>query len=145
MMIKDYRKKIAVSEVVGVILLLAISIALFSIVNFIVFTYPFSPPSSSVNLLATIDDEGDIIKIKHNYGDPLDLKTKIIVIGDTSIDFEADGNIINNIENIDHWNIGEIIEIDITGMNPNPITDKYTVMIFDYASNNMIMKTDLQR
>jgi len=37
------RKKAAVSEVVGVVVLLGMSIAMYSVVQFMVFSYPFEP------------------------------------------------------------------------------------------------------
>ena len=56
-MLKKIRSKQAVSEVIGVVLLLGITISLFAILNFSVFHFSFNPSVPSVNLIGTIDKD----------------------------------------------------------------------------------------
>jgi FlaG/FlaF family flagellin (archaellin) len=138
---KNYRAKKAVSEVVGVILLLAISISLFSIVNIMVFSYPFNHPVTSVNLVATI--KGNTITIKHNYGDSLGKETNIVIIGIQSEKYSATGINLNDENNNKLWNIGETVKIT-PNLGPDS-SGNYIVMIIDQANNQMIMKTVLHK
>ena len=54
-MTKKRRSNQAVSEVVGVILLLGITIGLFGFLNYVVFSFSFQPSAPSVNLVGSID------------------------------------------------------------------------------------------
>jgi flagellin-like protein len=141
---KIIKSKKAVSDVIATIILLAIAITLFSVVHIIVYAYPFNPTIPSVNMVGSIND--GVINIKHNYGDPLDLETKIILrIGsnnhnltakiDTTLDTSGDG----------YWSIGESFMINSTEILSDPTAGKYVgVTVVDIKSNSVVMMADLQ-
>ena len=58
MKIKWKKSDGAVSEVIGAILMVGIGVALFSILYFIVMSYPFTPSVPSVDIVGSI--EGDL-------------------------------------------------------------------------------------
>ena len=68
---KSNRSDKAVSEVVGTTLLLSMAVALFAILPIVVFSYPFSPAPSSVNIVATVESKNVILE--HRGGESLDL------------------------------------------------------------------------
>jgi len=116
MIIKNNRQ--SVSEVIGTIILLGISISLFSIVQFTVFSYPFEPSTPSVNIVGSID-QGNIL-LEHYGGESLSLNTKILFEIDNSQQPEiiVENNLVNS-DNDNQWEIGEILSytpsIDISG------------------------------
>lgn len=145
---KIIRSKKAVSEVLGTFILLTMAISLFSLVNFLVLTYPFNEPTPSVNLIGSI--ENNEIRIKHNYGDSLVDTTKIIIIIDDARYDQTVGDFLDASEISGGWNIGETIEIDPSDpadLDP-PVTvdadSKIKVMVVDENSNSIIMMADLQ-
>ena len=73
-MTKKRRSSQAVSEVVGVILLLGITLGLFGFLNYVVFSFSFQPSAPSVNLVGSIDKATNKILIEHNGGESLDGK-----------------------------------------------------------------------
>ena len=153
---KIIKSKKAVTDVVGIIILLAISIALFSFVHIVVSTYPFNPTVPSVNMVGSIEE--GVIKIKHNYGDPLDLETKIILrIGSNSTTLTANYDTTLDMSNDAFWSIGESFKIDPANPDqnwidehpesklPEDITGKYVgVTVVDIKSNSVVMMADLQ-
>ncbi len=99
----------AVSEIVGTILLLGITVSLFSVICVIVLSYPFSPSSPSTNLVGMV--EGEYLLIEHRGGKALDLGTKVsLTIGDnmSEIITVGDKDYLNNESKGDNrWGIGE--------------------------------------
>ena len=143
------RSKKAVTELLGTFILLMISIALFTLVNFVVITYPFAGSIPSVNLVGAINFNNpivttdDTIVLKHNYGDPLPSNTKIIIIiDDNSYDKPVDYFLGPS----EIWNIGEIIEINpnsIFGFSGDLASSYVKVTVIDEASNTVIMMAEL--
>ena len=70
---KDNRKNMAVSDVVGTVLLLGITVALFSTLCVGVLSYPFSPSEPAVNIVGT--RVGDYLILEHRGGEALSLDT----------------------------------------------------------------------
>lgn len=113
---KHWRKKIRnfkdsnemVSEIVGTVLLLGITVAIFSSLYVMVFSYPSPPSPTFVNLVGTV--EGSSIIIEHRGGEPLSLETKVVLtIGDEIVDITVgDGNYLDGEAKKDNqWNVGE--------------------------------------
>lgn len=134
---KNKRGKLAVSEIIGIVLLLAMSVSLFVMVQLIVFAYPFESSAPSVNIVGSIN-KGNIL-LEHHGGDSLSLNTKIIfVINDTTdyeiITGEDDYLIISDDDN--YWEIGEIISYspseDIEGK-------KVSATVVDVKTNTIVM------
>jgi flagellin-like protein len=140
-MIKKIRSNQAVSEVIGVVLLLGITIALFSVLNFYVFHFSFNPSAPSVNLIGTIDN--NTINIEHNGGESLEGTTDIIIaIGDYTNQSNASDFLIDT--NGDHkWNFGEAVQFPLDGIN---ITGKYIrATVVDPITNSIILSVVLQK
>jgi len=135
-MTKKRRSSKAVSEVVGVILLLGITIGLFGFLNYVVFSFSFQPSAPSVNLVGSIEN-GKII-IEHNGGEPLDGTTQIIItIGSTTnLPFSAIEH-LNDINNDNKWNFGESVQY-------GPVPDDYIrVIVIDPSTNSLILSAEL--
>jgi len=60
----------AVSEVIGGLTLIAISVVIFSSIYVHVFPLPIPAPDSHVKLMGYVDDDGNAV-IKHMGGEPL--------------------------------------------------------------------------
>ncbi len=60
-MTKKRRSSQAASEVLDIVLLLAITIALFAFLNYIVFSFSFDESSPSVSLIGSIDKVNNMI------------------------------------------------------------------------------------
>lgn len=154
-MLKKIHSKQAVSEVVGVILLLGITITLFVILNNYVFHFSFNPSSPTVNLIGTIDKTNDLINIKHNGGESLEGNTEIIItVGSTinkstvqDIMSGADANwkLIKMIddEQPDKWDFGEIIQFN---SSTHPIDDEYVLAtVVDVDTNSVLLSVILNK
>jgi hypothetical protein len=101
-----------VSEIVGTVLILGITIAIISTLYTIVLAYPSPSDSPFVDLVATV--EGDTIIIEHRGGDGLGFETKVTIIIDDQIDeftideqnyLDAEAKMNNR------WNVGERLVI----------------------------------
>ena len=92
---KNKRKNDAVSEIIGIAILLGISISLFAVVQAIVLNYPYEPSPPSVNLVGSI--EGNNIFIEHYGGESISLDSKILI----TIGGEAESTIIQLLKDSD--------------------------------------------
>jgi FlaG/FlaF family flagellin (archaellin) len=140
---KIKRKNQAVSEVIGVILLLGISIALFAGVQLVVYSYPFEPSPPSLNLVASIDQEN--ILIEHQGGERISLDALIrIKVGDLDhISVIARDYLNHNSSDDDeYWEIGEVIvynpNLELTGL-------RVETSVIDKETNSVVMTGIVQR
>jgi len=129
----------AISETVGTLLLLGISISLFSVIYFSVMTiYPASA-TPSVNLFCFVK-QNDII-IDHRGGKALDLDTKFIVtINGTSNNFVVKDYLNNESKANGVWNIGEKVIYPVGNIEGK----KVSLSVIDSHSNSVIMLVKLQ-
>ncbi len=135
-MIKIFNNKKGVSEVVGVIIMLGIAIALFSVVYLMAINFPFNEPNPYVRLSATYDNDDNAIIIVHQGGVNLSRNTNIIVV--------IDGDLIN--ETVDQlvgyngssWNIGEKLQFNLSEPLANGQEARITVV--DAVSNSVVMQ-----
>ena len=126
-----------VSEVIGTVLLLGITVALFSTLYVTVISHPAPPDPTFVNLVGTV--EGNNIILEHRGGDPLDLDTKIsITIGDEIKDITiGDENYLDEDTRSDNqWNVGERL---VYPFEYNLDNAKAEVLSVDGKSNSIIM------
>jgi flagellin-like protein len=132
---KHKRADEAVSEIVGTILLLGITVSLFSVICVIVLSYPFSPSSPSTNLVGMV--EGDYLLIEHRGGKALDLGTKVsLTIGDNMSEIITVGNYLNNESKGDNrWDIGEWFVYQ----NGNITGKKVGIAVVDVESDSVIL------
>ncbi len=130
----------AVSEIVGTMLLLVISITLFSVVYISVLTIYPSSTKPSVNIICAIDENNNII-IEHCGGKELDLDTKVsITIAETNEKFTVGDYLNNESKNNGVWDVGEKVIYPVEN-----ITDKMiSVSVIDKHSNSVIMMIGFQ-
>jgi len=139
-MIKKIRSKQAVSEVVGVVLLLGITITLFAVINSNVSQFIFGTSIPLVNLVGTIDKTQKIIYIEHNGGESLEGTTDIIItIGPNTIQKNTSDLLIDS-NSDSKWNLGETLQYSYN----DAITGKYIgVTVID--SNAILLSVVLQK
>ncbi len=132
----------AVSEIIGTILLLGISVSLFSVVYIFVLTVPYSPPTPSVNIICQIDD-GNII-LSHYGGKALNLDSKIVLIVDGQpIDSITAGDYLYNDFNGDGlWSMGEKVVFSYASLVSGG--EQIEVNILDTGSNSLVLTGTLQ-
>ena len=120
----------AVSDIVGTVLLLGMTIALFSVLCVGVLSYPSSPSEPAVNLVGTIIETPD---------DGVYLKVIITLDGGQSEDIRVGGYLTD--ENKDNkWNIGEGFYYQLNDYVEGQV--KFTVV--DTESNTVILLGSLQ-
>lgn len=136
-MTKKTRGTHAVSEVLGVVLLLGMTIALFVFLNYIVFSYSFEQAAPSVNLIGSIDRAQNAITIEHSGGTSLDGEVQILVtIGETTSQKSA-----SELLQKQTWDFGDIVRFPY-----DDITGKYVqAMVRDPATNTLILSVVLQQ
>lgn len=143
--------KQAVSEVIGVVLMLGITITLFALLNYSVFSFSFDAAPPAVNLIGTIDKTNEVIYVEHNGGASLDGNIKVIV----EIGSDVYENTINDIlsgmdskweltdvNSDSKWNFPETVRFE----SPVAITGKYIqVKVVDPAANMILLSVVLQQ
>jgi len=140
-MLKKNRSKYAVSEVVGVVLLLGMTLMLFAVLNFNVFQFSYVSSVPSVNLIGTIDKTNNMIIIEHNGGESLEGTTDIIIIIGSNTYPSKTSDLLIDINNDNKWNLGETLQFSYKGID---IIGKYIqVMVRD--SNALLLSVVLQQ
>jgi len=139
---KMKKAKQAVSDILGTILLLGITVSIFSVLSAVVLTYPFEPSNPSINLIGYVD--GNEIIIEHCGGEKIRLDTKIILTINDSMVFmsTAEENLTATSSNGDnYWNLGEIVLINTTKAPINEIilNAKVDVTVVDITSNSVVL------
>ena len=130
----------AVSEIIGIAILLGISVSLFGLVQTIVLNYPFEPSPPTVYLVGHI--ENDNIIIEHQGGESISLDSKILISidGEQSSDTASDLIDIDTSDNDDLWDIGEFISYPISDY-----ANKYVkATVIDTETNSIVMIGILQ-
>lgn len=140
-MLKKNRSKYAVSEVVGVILLLAMTMMLFAVLNFNIFSFTSVSSIPSVNLIGTIDKDNKLIILEHSGGDSLEGKTKILVIIGSDTYSRNTSDLLIDINNDKKWNLGEILEFSYK--NIDIVGKQIRVMVLD--SNAVLLSVVLKQ
>jgi uncharacterized protein (DUF427 family) len=138
---KKIRKQDAVSEVMGTIILLGMTIALFSFFLLIAFSFQFEPSTPSSNLIGSVDQ--NTIIIEHCGGESLSLDSRIIFrINDTEFNRTAlDILDINTSNGNNLWDIGEKLSYN-PGFNIS--RSNIDIFVLDPESNSIIMMAVIQ-
>ena len=141
--VKTKRANNAVSEIIGIILLLAMAVALFSVVYLFVMHDALdisenSPPS--VTVLGTIG--GSDIILEHRGGEALSLDTEIMITISGIVYNITVGDLLDNESKEDgKWSVGEKLSydpsMDITGR-------QVEILVIDVKSGSMVMQGTLQ-
>lgn len=140
-MIRKIRSNQAVSEVIGVVLLLGITIAMFSVLNFFVFHISFNPSAPSVNLIGSIDNERTII-IEHYGGVSLDGNTNIIITVDSEVTQKSALEVLDDTNGDYKWSFGETVQLKDLIMTDNQYV---RAMVVDPTTNTILLSVVLQQ
>ncbi len=137
---KNNRKDMAVSDIVGTVLLLGMTVALFSVLCVGVLSYPSSPSEPAVNLVGTINDGN--LYLEHCGGEALDLDTKVIITPDGGQSENIlVGDYLTDENNDNKWSIGEVLVYTIIeGINGKQVG----ITVVDIESNSVIMLGSLK-
>jgi len=127
-----------VSEIIGTILLLAISVALFSLIFIMVLSESDIVSSPSVNIIGYID--GNSVVLEHHGGDSLSIGTSIqMKIGGNTSTLNVTSPSLHDYNNNGQWDLGEkfTYSTDINGLQVEAI-------IVDQPSNTALFFGVLQ-
>jgi len=123
-----------VSEVIGTILLLGITVSLFSLIYVSVLAISPTPPTPSANIVFRV--EGNDIIIDHCGGASLSLDTKILMtIGSESMNATAKDGLDDNYKDDDLWSMGEKLVFPVENLSGKQIT----IHVIDVNSNSIVM------
>ena len=127
----------AISEIIGTMLILGISVSLFSVVYISVLTVPYSPPTPSVNIICQIDDGN--ITLSHYGGKALNFDSKIVLIVDGQpVDPMLAGDHLYNDSNGDGlWSAGEKVVFSYESLVSGG--EQIEVNVLDIGSNSLVM------
>jgi flagellin-like protein len=141
-MIKKIRSKQAVSEVIGVVLLLGITISLFALLNFYVFHFSFEPSVTSVNLIGTMDKTNNMIYIEHTGGESLEGNLNVIITIGSNAYQNTSSELLLDVNADNKWNFGETVRFH----SPESTINKYIqVEVVDPIKNVIILSVVLQQ
>jgi len=139
-MVVSLLNDLGVSEIVGTIMLLGVTVGLFSVVAGVVLSFPSSESAPLADIVGTVVD-GEVI-ILNRGGEPVSLDSRVLVDVDGNIsrysvgelldpDFAADG----------WWDIGENIRFDIVDLcGPGSSAETVGLTIIDGKSSQIIFK-----
>jgi flagellin-like protein len=146
---KKKRSTEAVSEVVGVVLLLGMTITLFAFLNYVVFSFSFGSSPPSVNLIGTLDMDDNTVIIKHYHGDSLEGTTNVIVtIGSSSYQksikqmYLYDEWSFQDTNSDGKWNFGEVVRFRSSEISPDTYIQ---VTVVHQETNTILLTTVLQQ
>lgn len=132
---------IAVSEVLGTIFLLLISVTLISAVSITLLSIDVKTEAPAVDLVASV--EGNYLVVEHRGGEPLDLETKILIDynGDSQLSLKIDEQtFLNNASKSNgKWDIGEKFRFPLDNLSNFSRFDPVNVKIVDKNSNSLVM------
>jgi len=139
---KTKRANNAISEIIGTMLMLGISVSLFSVVYISVLTVPYSPPTPSANIIYQIDD-GNII-LSHYGGKALNLDTEIVmrVDGQPVDSISAGDHLYNDFNGDGLWSVGEKVVFSYESFVSGG--EQIEVNILDIGSNSLVMTGEIQ-
>lgn len=126
----------AVSEILGTVLLLGISVTLFSVVYFSILTVPNTPPIPSANIICSIAD-GEFV-FSHIGGSELSDETKILLTipGDTTNATIIAKDYMNATEKADgKWGVGEKVRYTYSSF----VGREVDYSIVDIGSNGIVV------
>jgi len=135
---KNIRAKLAVSEIIGTILMLGIATTFFSILYFNVVNTPTPTPAPIVEISGMQEDNQIIVT--HRGGEPLDLDTELIInLGGNSSRFKIGDFLDNKSKDDGVWSLGEKIVYPIEYNFDYSVYPKVEINVIDKVSNSIIM------
>jgi len=135
---KKLRAKLAVSEVIGTILMLGLAATVFSIFYFTVVSNPNPNPSPIVDISGMV--ENNQVIITHHGGEPLDLDTELVLkIGGVSKSFDI-GELLDSKSKEDNlWSLGEKLIYNISYDFDYSVYPNVDINVIDENSNSIVM------
>jgi uncharacterized repeat protein (TIGR01451 family) len=138
--------KNGVSEVLGSILLIMISVSLFSVVYVTFFSIDMDQSSPSVSIIGSIYDNNVILE--HRGGQALNLKTKVILDlsqGDKEIFTINNENYLeNNSKEDGKWDFSEKVVYKLDNVTNYTRFSPVEITVVDIESNSIVMKGTIQ-
>jgi uncharacterized repeat protein (TIGR01451 family) len=145
-MIKIKNNNNAVSEVLGSLLLIVISVSLFTVVYVSFFTIDLDQSSPSVTIVGTINDNNLILE--HRGGEPLNLKTKVLLEhseGEREIFTINSENYLENKSKEDgDWDFSEKVIYTLDQITNYSRFSPVDITVVDIVSNSIVMKGTVQ-
>lgn len=137
---KEKRKNLGVSEIIGTILLLGISVTLFSGIQLYVFSAEQSAEPIKPIIGGSLKDS--TIILQHLGGRSLDEQTRIqYQIGNSTIKLFLNSSFFIDDNNNQKWDVGEIIRYPVSGEEDSIIE----VKVIDEKSNDLLFINVLQQ
>jgi len=140
------KSNLCVTEVVGTLLLLMISISIFSVLNFYVLTFDSPSQPLSANIIGYVD--GNDLILEHHGGAHLRLNETSIILSIDDIRYELDTKVDFTLTNpntngdSESWEISEIlIYTHDFALNNNNVY----VSIIDQVDNSIVMTGNLNK
>ena len=125
-----FKRRGAVSEVLGTILLLGIAVALFSVLYLIVLSEPLDASEPYPTVVAYV--EGNHLVIEHRGGDELGVDNEFkFNIGNKDYNREI-GELLDDVNNDGKWNVGERLIITNETISDDIIKNE----IFDWSNSD---------
>ena len=138
----------AVSEAIGTILLLAISVSLVGVVAFWVQSFPEPKETIQATLSASIDPDEHIISIEHKGGDNIDtqqIEIYVKIDGVTKQIFKL-VSATDSIFDDGYWSIGETWQKDITPLHNWLVSiPEIVIEVIDINSDSVILNERVQQ
>ena len=130
------RNHYGVTEIVGTMLLLGISISLFSVVYFSVLSTPAPTPTPSAQLVGSLDIHNNQIVFHHTGGEPISGNSRLLIHKGDSVNEVLLSSYIG-----EQWEMGETVTHPIYNIN-----DTYLdAIIIDTDSNSIVSSAVLQK
>lgn len=129
-----------VSEVIGTILLLGISVALFSVIYVSVLSVPSAPSTPSSNIAFSLNETSLILT--HSGGEPLGLDSKVkITVDDNSYTYNIADGLNPEAKQDNYWGFGEqfIVNFSKIGITEDMYDYAVGVSVIDVHSNSIVM------
>src|SRR4030042_4151089 len=128
-------KNFAVSEVIGTVLLLGISVTLFSIVYVLLLSNPLSPPTPTSNIVYSFDNKN--LTLTNIGGKPLATNTQVKIL--INNEFYKSYKVGDYLEaNESNWEIGKQLTFDLSE-NITDVDYLVEVQVIDVNSNSIII------
>lgn len=127
-----------VNEIVGTMLLLGISISLFSVVYYSVLSFPDPISTPSAQIVCSLDTENNQIIFQHLGGEPISGNSRILVHKGNFLD----ERMLSDYDYIgDEWKMGESIIYHIYNVNNTFVS----ALVIDTNSNSIVSEAILQK
>jgi len=133
------KQSIAVSEIIGTVILLAITVALFSVIYVVISPFLIIQDSPQVNIVGYVEENKIILE--HHGGDSLDPTTQLqfTINGQQQI-VSLNSSVLYDTNNNGKWDVGENVVYDAEPLSGYEVN----AFVIDSSSNSAIFFSTLQ-